>query len=114
MKSIIKPLLCALAVFTGIFINTLIYGEIVNTEMYVMFGLLSFLFGFIPGYCLQTLDNLKGCDIESVAVEPQPEIYVYVGKTYTSLGANCGLRVKSVKSVMQVLEYHNELIADYM
>ncbi len=64
------------------------------------FGLLGFLFGFMPcfiyGIASVTLANLRPVTVAPV-VDNEPDVNIYVGKTFTSVGSNCVLRVKALK-----------------
>lgn len=80
------------------------------------FGLLGFLFGFMPcfiyGIASVTLANMRPVTVAPV-VENEQEITLYVGKVFTSIENNCRFRVKALK-IPAILEYHNELLPDYL
>lgn len=115
------PLICGAIVITAL--HTFIpVSQRLNMDMLTesganfAFGLLGFLFGFLPAFIVGlarvTLASLRPV----LVVEDQPieqDINVYVGQTFSTPGANCVLRVKAVK-VRALLEYHNELLADYL
>lgn len=83
----------------------------------VAFGVLGFLFGFLPVFirnlAVVTLQDLR----EPVSqVEDQYEfnpLPLFVGQMFTSAGANCKVRVKALK-VSAILEYNNTGYLDFI
>lgn len=80
------------------------------------FGLMGFLFGFLPcfirGLALSTLAAMR--PQQAPASDPVNTVMpLFVGQEFTSNGANCRIRVKALK-VRNILEYNNDLLADYL
>ena len=109
--------ICA-ALHTLIPFSGLVGADQLNEQgTHFIFGLLGFLFGFLPcfiyGLACSTLADMRPASCVAPAPLVEQDINIYVGKTFTSIGANCAFRVKAIK-IPALLEYHNELLADYM
>lgn len=118
----ILPLLAGIVV--TIALNTFIpvvsreNSDMLGNQSQIAFGLLGFLFGFLPcfiyGLAINTLASLRSVLVVEKSVSEYCVPGLSVGQTFSMPGYNCTLRVKSVKSLQQVLEYNNKLLADYL
>lgn len=73
--------------------------------------IISFFIGFLPSYIHESLKELKPA---TAATQEPKEATLTIGQTFTSPAANCTLRVKRIKTTFEILEFHNELLADYL
>lgn len=117
----VLPLICGAIIITALHTFIPVMHR-VNMDMLTtsganyIFGLLGFLFGFLPAFIVGlarvTLAGLRPVPVAEIEQTTQ-DINIYVGQTFTTSGANCGLRVKSLK-VRAILDYNNDLLSDYL
>ena len=93
-------------------------SDMLGNQSQVAFGLLGFLFGFLPcfirGLAVNCLTSLCPAPVVEKSIDQCVVPGLFVGQTFSIDGSNCVLRVKKVKTLQEVLEYHNELLADYL
>ncbi len=116
LNTVVLPLLAGCVVIAGLHMvlpHTHMQFEAQCTTNTII-GMLGFFFGFLPcfiyGAAVNTLAALRPA---SVACNDQSNELpaVYIGQVLNS--GNCGFRVKAV-NVRAILEYNNELLADYL
>lgn len=125
MKKIIN--LFALPLLAGIVIVTALHTfipvqhmqniDMLGNDTDIAFGLLGFLFGFLPCFIWAMASNTLAalrpvCEPVSIQENDQAPA-IYVGQTIAQVGTNCVLRVKALK-VRAILEYNNPELANYI
>lgn len=102
--------------FSGILSHDIYESHLVN-GLIPFFCVIAFFLGVLPAgvYSVGLLAPVavSADQQEEEAQEAPAPILLHIGQTFTSVGANCVLRVKALK-VTAILDYHNPLMADLM